>query len=317
MIILGRRYRHPQVTAIFLTVLLMFGIGLFFIKPVFSQRRIISPLPEASTKTPAFHIPFIGDRPSPTPQKDATTLLSEIKQLTASVSGAYSVYVYDLNTNQSFGYNETTIHTAASVIKVPILATLYTEAKNGHIDLDERITVQQSDIQDYGTGVIRYQGAGTVYSVKTLAQLMMEKSDNTAAFILTNLLTTQTVQDAINGWGLTQTDVTNDKTSNKDMAILITKMFRGEITNTANTAEMMGFMTNSDFENRLPKLLPKDVKVYHKIGNEIGNLHDIGIVEAPKHPYYIGVMTNDVTDEPTTEDTIANISKLVYDYMTR
>jgi beta-lactamase class A len=108
----------------------------------------------------------------------------------------------------------------------------------------------------------------------------------------------------------------NDKTSNKDMALLMKKMRAGEVTTAANTQEMIGFLDDSDFENRIPRLLPKTVKVYHKIGNEIGNLHDVGIVDDPKHPYYIGIMTNDVTDEPTTEDSMAQISKLVYDFMT-
>jgi beta-lactamase class A len=73
-------------------------------------------------------------------------------------------------------------------------------------------------------------------------------------------------------------------------------------------------MVSSDFENRLPALLPKEVKIYHKIGSEIGNIHDVGIIEAA-HPYYIGVFSNDITDDTSAETTIAQISKLVFDFM--
>ena len=68
------------------------------------------------------------------------------------------------------GINESVIFTAASVNKVPILAALYEEAQKGNVDFNRVITLQASDIQDYGTGSIRYDPPGTTYSVKTLAQ---------------------------------------------------------------------------------------------------------------------------------------------------
>ena len=99
------------------------------------------------------------------------------------------------------------------------------------------------------------------------------------------------------------------------MALLLSKMYKRQITSEAQSTEMIGFMDKSDFENRLPALLPKDVSVYHKIGNEIGNVHDVGIIAFANHPYILSVMTNDITDEPTAENAIAQISKMVFDFM--
>ena len=72
-------------------------------------------------------------------------------------------------------------------------------------------------------------------------------------------------------------------------------------------------MDESDFEERIPKLLPKDVKVYHKTGDEIGFIHDVGIVDLPDKPYYIGVLTSDVKDEAAVKEAIAQVSKLTFD----
>ena len=242
-------------------------------------------------------------------------LLTGIKKLTDNKQGTFSVYIYDLNKTNGIGIDETTVFTAASVNKIAILAALYDLASNGKVDLEKIVILQQEDIQDYGSGSIRYDPPGTPYSIKTLARLMMEKSDNTAAHILANIIITpQVIQEKINSWGLTQTDIENNKTSAKDMQILVTKMFDGEVANKTLTPEMLGFMDKSDFDDRIPRYLPKDIKVYHKTGDEVGKIHDVGIVALPSHPYYLGIFTSDMTDEAGTKETLAKISKIVFDY---
>lgn len=249
-------------------------------------------------------------------QKDPQILIAEIKKLLEKTNGSYSLSVYDLTNNQSFGINETTIFTAASVNKIPILASLYYFANAGEINLDQQVTLQASDIQDYGTGSLRYDSPGTTYSVKTLARLMMEQSDNTASYILgREILNFEKIQKLIDSWGLTQTDMENNKTSLSDMTKILSKMYRGEVTNKALTLEMLGFMDESDFEDRLGLLLPKTVKIYHKTGDEIGLIHDIGIINPEKHAYILGIFTSDITDEKVAKETIGQISKLVYDWM--
>src|SRR3989344_254021 len=84
-------------------------------------------------------------------------LKKDIQAVINNPQGSYSVYFNDLNNkNLSFGINENTIYTAASVNKAPIIAALYNLAKKNRINLDEQITIQNNDIQDYGTGSIRY-----------------------------------------------------------------------------------------------------------------------------------------------------------------
>lgn len=284
------------------------GLRAFIFRPA---PHIISPLAEEVVATNSLRVLFT-QKP-----KDTTELIQKIKEVIEKQQGIYSVYIFDINDNKGYGINETTIYTAASVNKLPILAALYYEAQRERIDLDKRITIQEKDIQDYGTGSLRYEGPGGVYSIKSLAQIMIEKSDNTAAYVLTNYIGESRIQELVSTWNLTQTDIKNNKSSNKDLAILMIKMYKGGIANEALTTEMIGFLDDSDFENRIPRLLPKEVKVYHKIGNEIGNTHDVGIVAHPKYPYYIGVLTNDVLNEVETEEVIAQISKLIYDYIIR
>ncbi len=250
------------------------------------------------------------------PKKDPTILKKQVQDTIGNDWKNYSVYVVDYHSDFAMGINESVVFSAASVNKIPILAALYYKAQQKQVDFDKVITMQAADVQDYGTGSMRYDPVGTTYSIKTLVRLMMQKSDNTAAYILGNYeLGLDTIQTLINGWGLTQTDMVNNKTSNKDIAILMEKIYNNKIATPALTAEMLAFLKDSDFEDRIPALLPKDTIVYHKIGTGDNAVHDTGIVTHGKKSYYIGVFTSDVTDEDVAAKLLAKVSKVVFDFM--
>lgn len=303
----GKR-RVPRVILLLFLIIVVSVLGVTVTRG--TNDTLISPIPETQEppKSPFTQL-FVRS-------KNPEDLRRTVKETVGTTWVNYSVYVVDLDSDFSMGINDQVIYTGASVNKMPILAALYYVTQNGEVDLDTKITLQERDIQDYGTGSLRYDSPGTTYSVKTLAQLMIQKSDNTAAFILGNhVVGLKRVQELVNNWGLTQTDMVNNKTSNKDMATLFEKIYDEKVANTAYTQEILSFLKNTDFEDRIPALLPKDATVYHKIGTEVGLIHDAGIVVTPKSTYYIGIFTNDITDETETIETMARVSKVVYDFM--
>jgi beta-lactamase class A len=248
--------------------------------------------------------------------KNPDELSVEIKKAIPPSWKNFSVLVVDMGSDFAMGINDEVIYTAASINKVAILASLYEMAGKGKVDFEKTLTLQSEDIQDYGTGSLRYEKPGTTYSIKTLALLMVRQSDNTAAHLLANYVVGMgNVQNTINAWGLEQTDMEENKTSNADMAKLFSKIYLGKVTDTAHTREMLDLLTDSDFENRIPAQLPKGTKVYHKIGTEVGFIHDVGIVEAVDRKYYFGVFTSDRPDEAATDKKIAELSRIVFDYM--
>lgn len=298
----------------FFGLVLVLGVAILLMRLVGSNRStsVISPIPDEKRESTSILAGLFTKKKSP------EDLRIKIQETVDNRLRNYSVYVKDFNSDFVTGINESVIFTAASVNKVPIVAALYYYAGKGEIDLDERVTVQSADVQDFGTGSIRYDHSGSVYAIKTLAKLAIEQSDNTAAYVLgTYTVGFEKVQKLMDDWGLTQTDMVNNKTSNQNMSVLFEKMHKGDVTNAASTQEMLAFFKDTDFEDRLPSLLPKTVAVYHKIGNEIAIMHDAGFVTDGKTSYYIGVFTNDITDEEETKKIIAEISKLVYDYLKR
>ncbi len=274
-----------------------------------SSDPIVSPIPDTLPKQSTFFSFFYS-------KKDPDELMQKVKELVGTKWTNYSIYVRDFNSDFVLGINESVLYTGASIHKIPILAALYYLAQKGEVDLDKVITLQESDIQDYGTGSIRYDPVGTTYSIKTLAQLMMTKSDNTAAYLIDNyVIGTDKIQKLISEWGLTQTDMESNKTSNKDMGLLMEKMYKQGIANSPLTQEMLSLLKDSDFEDRIPALLPESTTVYHKIGNGPSNIHDVGIVINGKTQYYIGILTSDIRDVEEATKLASMVSKTVYDYL--
>ncbi len=292
-----------------LFLLSFLGVIGYFIIQLLHKEPVISPIPEIETKQASVLAIF-------SKKKNPEELKKLIKQKIGLDWKNYSILVVDTKSNFRVAINDTEMFTAASVNKIPILAALYIGIQNGEIDPDQVITVQQEDIQDYGSGSIRYDGAGSTYTIKTLGRLMMQQSDNTAAYILANhIIGMDTIQSLLNEWGMIQTDMINNKTANNDVFKIMKKIYQGNIANPAYTQEMLAFFKDTEFEDRIPGLLPKTVQVYHKIGSEIGFMHDMGVVVAPNITYYIGILTSDITNEKEATKLMAEISKLIYDYM--
>ncbi len=252
-----------------------------------------------------------------TPELQKSAFLTKVKDDTKlaikSAKGNYGIYYADLNHPEDrFGINDKEMFTAASVNKVPIVAVLYYLNNKGKISLDENITLTQEDIQAYGTGTLQYEEPGSIYSLKTLAKLALQKSDNTAAHILANRIGMDVIQKTINSWGLTQTEMENNKTSAYDMYVLFNKLYHTQITNAARTQELFGFMIDTDIEDRIPAQLPTDASAYHKTGDAIGSLHDVGIVKRGDTVFFLAVLTSDIgNDEKGTKKTISDLTTTI------
>lgn len=249
------------------------------------------------------------------PKTYTQDLKKETTGLLKNAKGNYGIYYADLKTNEAFGIADKELFTAASVNKVPIVAALYYLEHRGKVNLDEQITLQKVDIQDYGTGTLRYQKPGTTYSLKTLAKLSLKQSDNTAAHIISNKLGTDVVQRTINEIGLTQTDMDQNQTSPYDMYVLFKKIYNNEITTPAKSQELLSFMQDTDIEDRLPAQLPEGSIVYHKTGDAVGNLHDVGFIQNGDTIFFLAVLTSDIgKNETATKQNISKIARHILEF---
>lgn len=228
-------------------------------------------------------------------------------------NGVYSIFYENLNTGDTFGIHESSILTGASMNKLPLVGYLYNQAFKKEIDLQEKIVLQKEDLQDYGTGSLRYEKPGQSYSLQYLANLTLQKSDNTAAHILTIRLGEANVQAYAYQIGMISTSMADNDISSRDVGKFYKALYKNKIANLPLTKEVLGYMENTEIEDRIPKYLPKGIRVYHKTGDAVTFVHDGGIIDDGKSPFILVVMSSNLQDEAKAKDTISQIAKKVYD----
>lgn len=231
-----------------------------------------------------------------------------VQEILKDRKGNFSVYYEDIGSGKSFGIDEKKVLTAASLNKLYIVGYLYYLAGKEKINLEETITIQKEDIQDYGTGSLRYEGEGKPYSLKTLSELAFRQSDNTAAFVIATRIGREDIQRFVQDFGLTATNIDKNKTSAYDAGRFLRFLYDKKITTPALTDELMGYMTDTDFEDRLSLFLKDKARVYHKSADAVNMVHDAGIVDDGKSPFIIVVLSSEIQDEKDAKITIGKIA---------
>ena len=112
-----------------------------------------------------------------------TAVATEIERLADATGGIIGVSATQLSTGRHLGYREHEPFPTASVIKLPLLVTLYEDAISGRVDLSERVRYV-GDEKVAGSGVLQYLDDGLNPTLRDLSVLMMSVSDNTATDLL-------------------------------------------------------------------------------------------------------------------------------------
>lgn len=134
---------------------------------------------------------------------------SRLEELALATGGIIGIAATQLGTGRHIGYHEDELFPTASVIKLPLLVTLYEDAQAGRIDLTERV-VYRDDTRVAGSGVLQYLDDGLRPTLKDLAVLMMTVSDNTATDLLLDRITKARVEETMARYGLTSIKIPFD-----------------------------------------------------------------------------------------------------------
>lgn len=249
--------------------------------------------------------------PTPTPTLKTEEAVQKITDLVKSLKGSYGVYVFNLTTKHSYGIKGNDIFTAASLIKLPVLLTLYQQAEKGQVSLEGRYALRQEDRRP-GAGSLQYQPAGKTFSYRQLAELMGQQSDNTAFTALLRILGEKKIQATIEELGMSQTSFSKNETTPKDIGLFFRKLYGGSVVTREHRDEILAFLTKTAFEDRIPAGVPEGVKVSHKIGNEIGVFSDGGIVFGER-PFILVIMSKNAL-EREAKTALPAITKVVWEF---
>lgn len=189
-------------------------------------------------------------------------MASMIEDLVQQAPGDWSWAGERLDESRRVAYQEHVERPSASLIKVPILATLYAAVEDGRLSLDETMVLTQED-QVTGSGVLMDLTPGRPWLLRDLATLMITVSDNTATNLLLDRLGVDAVNQLIDTLGLTHTRVlrrlqripigaegTNHTTA-ADMTRLMALLARGQVVSWAACQRMADVLRRCQAESSI------------------------------------------------------------------
>ena len=272
--------------------------------------------PAARVRIPAF-----GPRPEAPAPPDAPRTADEPRRVTADLTGKekdplreelvriteayparYGVVVSDPSTGETVAMGAEEVFVAASLNKLPVLMALYRSVALGEVDLDDEITMQASDVQAYGTGVLYTRPVGYTLTLRECAKLLIKESDNTAWKMLDRYLGRDYIRAELYRVGARSTEYwIPNTTTPDDVLLMLEKISDPSYTSPGLSEEMLDVMTDTSFEDRLPEPLPEGTRVAHKIGSYGTTFGDAGLVfpegsRDAKDAYFIIVIASDTSE---------------------
>jgi len=258
----------------------------------------------------------------------------------AKANGLFAVAFKDLATGQTVLINDKQSFHAASTMKTPVLVEIMNQAKEGKFSLKDSILVKNSfsSIVDGSPFSLEasddsepelYKQIGQKKTIEALAYDMIIASSNLATNLMIELVKAENVMATLKTLGANDIRVLrgvedkkafekglNNSTTAYDLLLLFERIATNKMVSKKACKQMVEILLDQRFNEIIPAKLPATVKVAHKTGSITGIQHDTGIVYLPDGRKYVLVLLSKFEgDEKNAVETMATVSKIVYDYM--
>ena len=244
--------------------------------------------------------------------------------------GDWAVYIKNLKTGESFGFNENKQFNSASLYKLWVLAVALEQINEGRL-LETQVLSAEKEKLDERLGLITPTPEGSeeteakekeeekeIEYVSMVAGEAIEKmitiSDNYSALLVSNRVGSSNITNFLEEYNFDDSNYKSPpQTTASDIANYFEFLYKGDFIDKEASDEMIEILKRQTFDDRIPKYLPENIETAHKTGELFGNKHDAGIVFAPNGDYIIVVMSK-TESEATAAEKIAEFSKEIYDY---
>lgn len=242
----------------------------------------------------------------------ALGLAQQFSEVTHKLSGVYGYKVIELHSGENSGVFENEVFQAASLIKLPVMSLMFDESEKKWLNLDAKHSLSD-DEKVAGSGTLHDEPAGTVVTYRQLIELMGKQSDNTAFKIAVDTLGKDKIEQYIKDIGMRNTNLENNETTPADMAKFFEKLWQGRLLNDRDKSELIGYLTNTAYEDWLAAGVPEGTRVAHKFGRELHVINDAGIVFGDK-PYIVVILSKGIVESEANQ-IFPSLSSLIYNYI--
>lgn len=255
---------------------------------------------------------------------DYVALRRSLDSLANAHRGVVGYSVRDLETGDVIARDGDEPFPTASVIKIPILVTVFDLIERGTLSLEDPLTVLAID-QVPGSGVLRHLRPGMQITVADAAWLMMTISDNTATNLLLDRIIIRRVWEKMEALDLPRTKVHSKAwlrissvamdssvkygfgvSTPNEMARLIELMARGQAVGPRADSIMLHIMEHDD-DSRMLRRHATGVRVSGKTGSVSESRNDCGLFYL-RHRVVICVFTRQNADTDFSVDNEAHIT---------
>lgn len=139
-------------------------------------------------------------------QENASALQRNLDSLARGFRGVVGYSIHNLETGTRLAHRGDEPFPTASLVKVPILITLFDLVERGMIGLDDKLTVLRID-KVGGAGQLQFLHDGAEITVRDAAWLMTTISDNTATNLLLDRINIRRVWARMDSLGFPRTRV--------------------------------------------------------------------------------------------------------------
>jgi beta-lactamase class A len=237
-------------------------------------------------------------------------LASRLDQALLGVDGHVGLAVKDLGSGRGAVLGGQLELSAASLYKLPVLYTVFDVG----LKMTEGLPITDEALS-YDAGTMEL-GAGETLTVAEALERMVTLSDNASAVMLGSRVGAGRVNASIAALGMETTHYSLERmtTSAVDMLRLLEVIARGKAVSPAASADMLHLLLRQRVNDRLPRLLPSNVRVAHKTGNLPGTVNDVGILYGPSSTIAVAALVSDTPDEAAAATGIARAALAALTY---
>jgi beta-lactamase class A len=143
---------------------------------------------------------------------------------------------------------------------------------------------------------------------------MIQQSDNDSWSLIMDAVGHEELTEYAASLGVNYDPETNTLTP-AEMATIVSRLYSGTLLNAGDTAQLLSYMQDTNYETLIPAAVPEGITVFHKYGLLDDELHDAAVLAQGNTAYALVIYTKGqgLSDVPERTDVIHQLTQAVAD----